>query len=631
MSERYHARGGIVRDLRFTILVAVSWAFCLLSEHAQAADYQLTASGQVSFELLNRPLDASVLLAVKSVRNAKGNPLPLPQLVGHIGKRKARARTNGRGVCGETYSDLSLGTTVIVSESARRGCRVYLDADATTSAIEPFDTGTVFSFALVQSNRKHGVGANADDTVATAQRLRITQLYSDVPDYMGRVMLLQQEEPMPPGGKLGLPSRDWAVLLRVDMDDDGDGLWNDWETHGIDANADGVIDLRLPNANRYRKDIYVEIDAMKCPPALESKTTHCHRPNSLALVKTVAAFAAAPVANPLDPSTGLNANGVTLHLEVDEDVVHRDVTIWNEAEAIDPQSVDCSAVANQANFACEKRLWFGSAQQRSSVATLTAKSFAYHYSFWAHAYRNSGGSSGVSETPGNDMLVTLGASKYAVLEDTNHHVGSVWEQAGTFMHELGHNFGLRHGGSDDINYKPNYLSIMNYRWQYTGIPNSEIGPRLDYSRQELITLDERALVEADGVLGTGPHALTPAVKGDLTGWCPLPNRRRIPFGKQEAPLTGRPISCHAEEPTAPTSSSSNTHWLNWNFSHRSSGDAITETADLKPVSVNLNGGNDPYSWGLCNGNSSGGTEILKGWNDWSSLIYEFQNTPEYGY
>ncbi len=36
------------------------------------------------------------------------------------------------------------------------------------------------------------------------------------------------------------------------------------------------------------------------------------------------------------------------------------------------------------------------------------------------------------------------------------------------MHELGHNLGLRHGGMDDLNCKPNYLSVMNYflpdRW-----------------------------------------------------------------------------------------------------------------------------------------------------------------------
>jgi hypothetical protein len=43
-------------------------------------------------------------------------------------------------------------------------------------------------------------------------------------------------------------------------------------------------------------------------------------------------------------------------------------------------------------------------------------------------------------------------------------------QAGTLMHELGHNLGLRHGGGDDINRKPNYVSVMNYLYSPLGLP-----------------------------------------------------------------------------------------------------------------------------------------------------------------
>ena len=38
-------------------------------------------------------------------------------------------------------------------------------------------------------------------------------------------------------------------------------------------------------------------------------------------------------------------------------------------------------------------------------------------------------------------------------------------QAAAFMHELGHTLGLLHGGGDDINFKPNYVSVMNYLWE----------------------------------------------------------------------------------------------------------------------------------------------------------------------
>jgi hypothetical protein len=76
-------------------------------------------------------------------------------------------------------------------------------------------------------------------------------------------------------------------------------------------------------------------------------------------------------------------------------------------------------------------------------------------------------------------------------------VGARNEQAGTFMHELGHTLGLLHGGFEGRiegfhDKKPNYLSVMSYRtgWQMCGIPASLTNPGLDpggcdYSRIEL--------------------------------------------------------------------------------------------------------------------------------------------------
>ena len=51
-------------------------------------------------------------------------------------------------------------------------------------------------------------------------------------------------------------------------------------------------------------------------------------------------------------------------------------------------------------------------------------------------------------------------------------------QAITIMHELGHNLGLRHGGNEKKNYKPNYYSVMNYLY-IQGLP--QIGNQ-DYDR-----------------------------------------------------------------------------------------------------------------------------------------------------
>ncbi len=79
-----------------------------------------------------------------------------------------------------------------------------------------------------------------------------------------------------------------------------------------------------------------------------------------------------------------------------------------------------------------------------------------------------GDSSGCAERPGNDSLITLGGwnlSKNSE-QDTNKLINF---QAGTVMHEFGHNLGLQHGGDESKNYKPNYVSVMNYLYQLLGL------------------------------------------------------------------------------------------------------------------------------------------------------------------
>ncbi len=79
------------------------------------------------------------------------------------------------------------------------------------------------------------------------------------------------------------------------------------------------------------------------------------------------------------------------------------------------------------------------------------------------------GATGRAEQGGNDVELALGTRVYK--DDTPARVDQVINvQAATLMHELGHNFGLRHGGFEDTNYKPNYLSVMNYLYQLDGLP-----------------------------------------------------------------------------------------------------------------------------------------------------------------
>lgn len=112
-----------------------------------------------------------------------------------------------------------------------------------------------------------------------------------------------------------------------------------------------------------------------------------------------------------------------------------------------------------------------------------------------------GGSSGWAELRGDDFAIALGGLRGFSPSKINEMT------AGTFMHELGHNLSLRHGGGANLNWKPNYLSVMNYAFQLTGIPYASTpgaGPdrfRLDYSDETLPTLDPQHLNETVGVQG----------------------------------------------------------------------------------------------------------------------------------
>ena len=319
------------------------------------------------------------------------------------------------------------------------------------------------------------------------------------------------------------------------VDTDCDGLADSWE--GPDV-YNGVA---LAGANPLKKDIYVEVDYMQF-----------HRPRSGVMQEVQDRFELAPVTNP-PPSDG----GIVLHVDIGEQIPHDDL------------------ISFPADYDILKNTWFGTLAQRFNPSIIDAKRDVYHYNIFAHSQQGNPSSSGISERPGTDLLVTLGHPGWGVDPVTGHTVGSVDQQKGTFMHELGHNLNLRHGGNVDENCKPNYLSVMSYSFQFS---NYDGDRPLDYSRKTQVKLDENALVEANGVSVSDPIG------------------RDTVFGRSNQPSP-------AQVQVKPTGIALNYNW--W------SGDS--DTSDTLKSSINNLGQSG------CNSNTL--TTSLFGYKDWAWLVY----------
>ncbi len=163
-----------------------------------------------------------------------------------------------------------------------------------------------------------------------------------------------------------------------------------------------------------------------------------------------------------------------------------------------------------------------------STTRLDARAQVYHYGIFAHTL--AGRSSGQAEARGNDLVISLGEGWGEAGDDPTHAgtIGSTKQQAGTLMHELGHNLNLGHGGpfylqSDaletpiaeaNVNCKPNLPSVMTYARQtpdYLG----QIDWRLDYSSGIFGPLNENSLNEAAGLVSN--TAVVPVIVWGIGG------------------------------------------------------------------------------------------------------------------
>lgn len=255
----------------------------------------------------------------------------------------------------------------------------------------------------------------------------------------------------------GLVTECW---LDVDVlgDSDDDGIPDAWEIGGYTFDGE-FVDLPSMGADPNVKDVFVEIDYM-------TGADHTHRPIGAALDLVKQSFA---------------DHGIVLHVNVDDALPHQDVLGTGAGNSYDWTEFDAIKAGHFSD----------------------AKSLAIHYCLFVH------------DIPGSTSGLARGASAsnfIVALGSFTDQVGSLAQQAGTFMHELGHDLGLKHGGGDDTNKKPNYLSVMNYMFQMSGLRKNGAYGVFDYSGAELPTLYEGTLDESAGI-GSGA-----AIAGFGTHW-----------------------------------------------------------------------------------------------------------------
>lgn len=267
------------------------------------------------------------------------------------------------------------------------------------------------------------------------------------------------------------------------------------DTHGcvLDGDVDGLpdcseaagktyagVDLYAYGARPNQRDIFVEVDAMD-PKGGDGVTLDPGMiPSKVALDRIAAKF---------------KDNGFTLHFDVGD--------LFDKAPGIDPQNHD---LGGGSALPFTDRVSFDPDPGSAWMVQLKADYFAlprlksFHYAVYGNRTYN-GGLGGQGERPGNDLYVSFGAHTFNTDTSTDTNI-LINNQTQTLMHELGHNLGLSHGGYstangdakvDEANWKPNYVSVMNYLYN-TGLQLGTVGDRYYYEHE-----DENAACKAKNV------------------------------------------------------------------------------------------------------------------------------------
>ena len=252
----------------------------------------------------------------------------------------------------------------------------------------------------------------------------------------------------------GLLDGEELLLLRTDPnsdDTDQDTYTDAEELYG----TPGGVPIHLMGADPRRKTIFVEHDwyddtgPAQCTPGGGAPQYHSHKPSQGAMNLLQQAFANAPVTNP-DGSTGI---------DLIQDYGQGGLFTGGNLIAVTSDGV-FSLEPDECN---EDFLLF----REQNMAT---NRFGYFF----HVI-----SAHVSSVPRYSLIDGLAFYDGVLLFSRNCLRVNDVGVAGTIMHEIGHSYGLWHGGgaltanpSFACNNKHNYNSVMNYRYVRGGLDNN---------------------------------------------------------------------------------------------------------------------------------------------------------------
>ncbi|WP_076924834.1 hypothetical protein [Pseudoalteromonas sp. EB27] len=293
--------------------------------------------------------------------------------------------------------------------------------------------------------------------------------------------------------------------ITCSIDDDKDGIPDCAEVEGTTFAG---LPLYEWGARTSQKDIFIEIDYMDSSDVGIT-------PHRTALEKIVSVFA---------------NKGYTVHFDVGD--------LFDQNSDIAPENFDLgggNVVPFNSYTPFEYDLSSPNLFAYKMEYTDITRRPIFHYLLMASSGNEDGSisGSGIAEISGNDLMVTMGG--WGLTLDTQTATNVTYNyQASTIFHELGHNLGLYHGGDEEINFKPNHLSSMNYLYQLAGLStignnegdryyerfypgnvscditpntNSHLGSTddfiIDYSSGSSADLNESTILEAQGLNRNG--------------------------------------------------------------------------------------------------------------------------------